>query len=72
LADARSARTIVVMVDMTMMAALGVPPPLLWSHGTRPIPEEDASAATVLAGGGGWDGPPVHHSPEGWAWKGWL
>jgi hypothetical protein len=46
---------------MTTMAALGMPPPLSWSHGVGPVPEEDASAATVLGSNGIWGssvGPP--------------
>jgi hypothetical protein len=46
-----------------------LPLPLLWSHGTRPVPKEDASTATVLADDGGLDGPPVRRSPEGQTWK---
>jgi hypothetical protein len=38
---------------------VGLLPLLLWSRGTRPIPEEDASAVTVLTGGGGCYGPPT-------------
>jgi hypothetical protein len=48
---------------------VGVPPPLSWSRGTRPVPKEDASTARVLASDGGLDGPPVRRSPEGWTWK---
>jgi hypothetical protein len=51
------------------MAALGVPLPLSSSCGARLVPEEDASAATVLATGGDWDGSLMRHSPEGQAWK---
>jgi hypothetical protein len=39
---------------MVSMAALGVPPPLPWSRGAWPVPEEDMSAVTVLVGGGPW------------------
>jgi hypothetical protein len=46
-----------------------MPPPLSWSHRARPIPEEDASTVTVLAGDGGLDGPSVCRSPEGRTWK---
>jgi hypothetical protein len=44
---------------------VGAPPPSPWSHGARPVPEEDTSTVTVLADGGGLDGPPVRHSLEG-------
>jgi hypothetical protein len=48
---------------------VGMPLPLSWSHGTRPVPEEDASVTTVLVGDDGLDSPPVHRSPEGRTWK---
>jgi hypothetical protein len=48
---------------------VGAPPPLSWSRGIRPVLEEDAPTTTVLAGDGGLDGPLVHRSPEGRAWR---
>jgi hypothetical protein len=48
---------------------VGAPPALSWSRGTRPVPKEDASTTTMLAGNGGLDGPPVRRSLEGRTWK---
>jgi hypothetical protein len=68
--NATSVRMVMATVATTMMATLGVHPPLSWSHRAKPVPKEDVSVTMVLADSDSWDGPPVCHSLDGRVWKG--